>query len=80
MDLFSKLLVIISMQFESNWSVCLLFEFLVASKGTSVSSVLRISVACVKYSERSSVYWLIVFILCKEMSGLPVLNSTSELR
>lgn len=51
-----------------------------ASKGASVSSVLRISVACVKYSERSSVYWLIVFILCKEMSGLPVLNSTSELR
>lgn len=43
-----------------------LFEFLVASKGASVSSVLRISVAsCDIIVERSSVDWLIVFILHK---------------
>lgn len=58
-------------QLQNKWGEYLVFEFLVASKTASISVIIRISVACIQYSEISSAYWLIVLYIYiyKEMRG-----------
>lgn len=45
-----------------------------------VSTVIRVSVACIEHREVHSGYWFIVFILCKGMSGMSAPTPSPELR
>lgn len=79
-DLLVRLIVIILPSFSIKRCMSLLFQFLVASKAISVSFVTGIPMACIQSREMSSVYWFVICILHRGMSGVPVPTRGPEQR